>query len=1021
LGPPNWYYPALLLRLALEYGPGEHLEALEGKSGKRKLLARNFFTGTAEMLDDFEADDPRDARKNMDDYERELNEEYTELLAGGDTPRDNWELDMARRNLEEWENLRYGFVSRMSAQGGSRWASNLEGNIKHSGQAPDPVTLEARQPSKAVETVGTYLEENIGALVLGAMKQIVTVSVEAMDQSVQTGELPLPKKVTMTDVSLQVGLTLEQYLANAQAPAPKLEAMNYPQKTMYGDDDTFTVMWRSDALKKGDSKVIENLAARKGHDEEVIKRIPKKKSEKVQLESRIIGSVPRPVASNSGYLDFEQISGSESWAMQCMISTTGSHILLVCPRHAARDGVFVDRVAEIGQKFYLSRITRATITGRVTKRYTPKDKDEVWYFTDVTTDASIVSAKFFKGKPKVGNSVSAYYFDSEKNEWQETHGTIKGSREDQILYDMSTIEGCCRMVVYEQGGTILGGHLYGGSYLNGGAIGNACVTYSPPNFAVKDFVCPFDPVVPKISLQGRVAEQGDLPKLEFSQLRRMVEEYKIYPLRVDRDISGFTPDYYMMKPSTQMNHAEVQRFGDKLDYTTDPEVFKMALEAALLKDSDCAVPYRHPERAAVYDIVTELDKECKSSGYSGEFKTHSEYILKLGEGNKIRGKEVMVDRVMALYQYAIGEFTGQEAEDFAREHMVWSVMGKKDGYKKKKLDVGRTVQGPCLEMKVLWKVCFGASDTAWMKRHPTCYSAEQTTWVHAGHNFDMPVMGARKELIMEAVGAMALDETAFDRHMTPDYITSFFRMHMEYTNPGVPKGLLRYLEKFVLSGPLLMTDGTMYFKNRGNPSGFMNTLRLNCWANLVAWNYIIARRISDLGVDLGGESLFTWVKDHTYVEICGDDVRIWAMTAEAIEVLDLPTGDKVLEIWDKELPWATKLEGIALFDMSLSFEERILSAPGMVSRRLVVIDGILWEPLVNFSRCFRKLVHEEQRTVEEEYQLVESAYSTCCLQIYWHMVGKIYSPVLENLLREFGGVKWQCFATSLAARLYRQS
>jgi hypothetical protein len=135
------------------------------------------------------------------------------------------------------------------------------------------------------------------------------------------------------------------------------------------------------------------------------------------------------------------------------------------------------------------------------------------------------------------------------------------------------------------------------------------------------------------------------------------------------------------------------------------------------------------------------------------------------------------------------------------------------------------------------------------------------------------------------------------------------------------------------------------------------------------------------------------------------------MTAEAIEVLDLPTGDKVLEIWDKELPWATKLEGIALFDMSLSFEERILSAPGMVSRRLVVIDGILWEPLVNFSRCFRKLVHEEQRTVEEEYQLVESAYSTCCLQIYWHMVGKIYSPCwktfCESLVESSGNALQQ--------------
>jgi hypothetical protein len=395
-------------------------------------------------------------------------------------------------------------------------------------------------------------------------------------------------------------------------------------------------------------------------------------------------------------------------------------------------------------------------------------------------------------------------------------------------------------------------------------------------------------------------------------------------------------------------------------------------------------------------MIVQLNVEHTSGGLTASCKTHAQYLQDFGDGNSIDGIELMVERILLLYRTMCGEET-EEGLRLLELCSHWVVMGKKDGYKAKKLDVGRTIQAPCFEMKVLWKLCFGLSDDTWIHSYDS--------WVHAGEDFDHPVTGAKAARMRRARSSGALDAAAFDRYMMPEYITTFFDIHMSVLAGGAPKALLDSFKKMVLYGPLVMSDGVTYWKTRGNPSGFMNTLRLNCWANLVAWCYIVARRLKQLGESWTSQDVFHTVNEDLFFEICGDDSRVWALTELGDRILDVQNEMQAcMTIWNEELPWSVKLEGCAVLDLEESFETRILKAPSMVSRRLFVVNGVLWEPLVDASRAVRRLVHAEGRTWEEDAELVVSAFETLAYPLFLCRQGKLASASLEFLWREFGNM-----------------
>jgi len=300
-------------------------------------------------------------------------------------------------------------------------------------------------------------------------------------------------------------------------------------------------------------------------------------------------------------------------------------------------------------------------------------------------------------------------------------------------------------------------------------------------------------------------------------------------------------------------------------------------------------------------ILVKLDKQ-RSAGAIAAGLNAAQYITRLGEGDEALGTERIIDRTLRLYNVVSQPDLTPDDEDFIRYMLYWSVIGKRDGYKAKKLPVHdppgscRTIQAPCLELKLLWLACFGDNDSTWVHR--------EDSWVHAGENDDYPVTHHMVEVLRNAKGCIAADLTAFDRYMSAEMIAPFFMAYLSHFNPGVPDNLLRFLAQLTINGPLLMSDGTVYMRTRGNPSGFMNTLRLNCVVHLTCLAYVVMRRtgISD------PLAVANIMHDEMYVQMCGDDSRHFALSDRAVDIFDLAhNGQAFLDVWADELPWEVKL------------------------------------------------------------------------------------------------------------------
>jgi hypothetical protein len=166
-----------------------------------------------------------------------------------------------------------------------------------------------------------------------------------------------------------------------------------------------------------------------------------------------------------------------------------------------------------------------------------------------------------------------------------------------------------------------------------------------------------------------------------------------------------------------------------------------------------------------------------------------------------------------------------------------------------------------------------------------------------------------------------------------------------------------------------------------------------------------------------------YMKEHFHLQVCGDDVRIFALTRDAAECIDLDNaGAAYLKIWEEDLPWTVKPEGHVSWAPDTTFEERVLTCPHMVSRGFVYIDGALWEPLINISRVLKRLYCCQQRDQEEEAHLVVSAFATLAMQVTWQLRPSkaFYSTALENLITNFANYELLDMVYRRAAFLNKQ-
>ena len=160
----------------------------------------------------------------------------------------------------------------------------------------------------------------------------------------------------------------------------------------------------------------------------------------------------------------------------------------------------------------------------------------------------------------------------------------------------------------------------------------------------------------------------------------------------------------------------------------------------------------------------------------------------------------------------------------------------------------------------------------------------------------------------------------------------------------------------------------------------------------------------------GVEQVYDWLAAGSFkifLEICGDDSRINLLDKEAMYVFDVANDFAAwIQVWRDVHPWDVKVEGMAVFDMSMPFEQRAVLFPPLVARCLFPMDGLLWSPLFNSDRCIRKLMSVEAdttygpigRPAETDEVLQHSAFMTLRLHTYWHTTGRIYSPTIQHLI-----------------------
>jgi hypothetical protein len=679
------------------------------------------------------------------------------------------------------------------------------------------------------------------------------------------------------------------------------------------------------------------------------------------------------------------VAGNTTFRLECVaqVEFEGGHCMQGYLRRGAGCLLFITgRHKYDGDDVVDAFSSRPTKVKAVLRRMTRKPVEVTCdqFMSDICTDKlqfrlSLSVKELAKqprfGNPRLGAAVTGYFLDS-LGEWQSTAGVVEVLLPTGVfLYSMTTQPGCCRMAII-QDGAIVGGHYFGRVTAEGKQY--------PAAFPDDGKLC----TVWEDSYNPMCEAQSEPLVRAFPHQR--TEKFKICPLRHDVPLDGVKTPYFMAKPSTEMLAKEIQKFLVKKEVTRPSGYeakWKAAQRALLYIERDAATPFIEPTLELALEIVRTMDGDHTNAGAEAVGLSHKEYLTELGDGDLEKGIQEAAEEVIRVYHDIVATGKAAEVMELLR---VWMVQGKRDGYSLLKVDQGRSIQAPTFTLKALWRVCFGEGDQGWVQRD---------THFRVGKDFDKPVSYHHREEYRKARSAVGLDEKDFDRGIDRDMLIHFFYVYLRAMYPGVPYNMLECLFVATCDSLLVLTDGRALEKEHGNPSGFPNTLRLNCVVQLLSWLFVLAILLDTDDAD----DLIEFFIEHIYLEICGDDSRCWVLTPFAAEVLgEASAFNTLLQAWDAHLPWVVKIEGLVVYTEGQEFTERMNLAPPLISRKLIVIDGFLWSPLFNANRVCRKLVSDEGRTPEQEAVLRISYFMTMAPMVFWHERGLVHSPTIQTFI-----------------------
>jgi len=234
---------------------------------------------------------------------------------------------------------------------------------------------------------------------------------------------------------------------------------------------------------------------------------------------------------------------------------------------------------------------------------------------------------------------------------------------------------------------------------------------------------------------------------------------------------------------------------------------------------------------------------------------------------------------------------------------------------------GRSIQAPPVTYKVLWLQAFATTDDRWVRKAGTPYPIVV--------NFNKPMTQHMQQVLQSAHASCSTDVTGWDRRLPAPLLKLFVYQYMRAHCCGVPDFMLDYFHEGLVHTKMAFPNGLVVQKSQGNPSGFPNTLRLNCVLQRLV-NEVAQKRAFDKLEENGQMKEGAKLTDLVYSFYVGDDGLNVARNADGLKALDL-----AFEEW-KNFPWEVKLEGRVVYDGS---ENCMAQTPPFVSRTPVKIGG----------------------------------------------------------------------------------
>jgi hypothetical protein len=574
------------------------------------------------------------------------------------------------------------------------------------------------------------------------------------------------------------------------------------------------------------------------------------------------------------------------------------------------------------------------------------------------------------GPPKdgeVGQMPTVY-----EDKWTAVSGTLAYEGGTLIGIAASTAAGDCCAPYFDRLGRMVGSHRIARVRFERGFFPAADIMDNPRPTRERQWC-----LTTKSSMEG-------LTYLDWERATRK-DELKVVPLRHTNPVLGV--EHVVLTPTPPMVRAEVSKFEVEPEVNAEKSSVCAAFAHVAYTDKARAfTAFREPSVDVLVEVLREGLDMTASAGH-GRGRQGEELKLlgaSLGaddEASMEAGlRRLAVDTLERFHLLLKGEL----------QHYTWTVFGKKDKYKLKKLNARpmpdtRSIQGPPMELKALYLLCYQKNDAAWTA---CCDEYEP------GENPAEPLRQEFLEAIVQSVAADATDVTGWDRSVPALFLEMYFMYYMKMLDPMLPEAVNRFMFEECSETLMVLPDGQRVWKDGGMPSGWPNTIRVNSVINRVV-SYILAlERAKDEGRHVSCDEIDGGV----FARFCGDDQ--FRLLGPGFE---WAADDRYYELAAEIFPaWKIKREGHVRRVDCEGLRDYILRIPTFVSRTLVPMHGLVWRVPFDLPRTFANFLHQDRDEDKELFESKKMGTEVCALHLLvWHRDGLLESEYLDRYIEQF--------------------